>query len=109
MKHITQAENAVAGWENLSADKRADLLAAGVPHPAETSEERRCRVKRALGLFDDQDLEALTGSTQDTLTRHRVKGTGPRPSRVLRSVFYSADDVRDWILRHRDAETISPR
>ena len=103
------AEDVVTGWEGLSPDKRADLLAAGVPHPAETSEERRCRVKRALGLFDDADLEALTGSTQDTLARHRVKGTGPRPSRVLRSVFYSSDDVRDWILRHRDAETGSAK
>lgn len=89
-------------WVKLPATTRAELLMAGVPFPTETTEERRCRVKASLDLLDDGDLQALADVTADTLAKKRVDGTGPRPVRVLRSVFYHVDDVRDWVLRHRD-------
>lgn len=90
-------------WAALPVSTRAELLRAGIPFPGETQEERRCRIKAALGLFDDEDVAALANTTGDTLARHRVKGTGPRPIRVLRTVFYAAEDVRSWMMAHRDA------
>lgn len=90
-------------WATLPVSNRAELLRSGVPFPGETSEERRCRVKAALGLLDDADIQALGDVTADTLAKKRVNGTGPRPVRVLRTVFYTLEDVREWILRHRDA------
>lgn len=90
-------------WERLPVSARAELLKAGIPFPSETTAERRCRVKAKLGLMDDDDLKALADVSDDTLARRRVNGTGPRPIRVMRAVFYAADDVRDWMLRHRDA------
>ena len=90
-------------WAKLPVSARAELLRNQIPVPGETAEERRCRVKAQLGLFDDNDLMALADVEDHTLARHRVKGTGPRPIRVMRSIFYTAEDVRDWMLRHRDA------
>lgn len=92
-------------WANLPPQTRAELLRAGLPFPGETAKEARCRLKAKLNLLDDDDLKALTGCGDDVLVKRRVSGTGPRPIRVLRSVFYSADDVRDWLLRNRDALT----
>lgn len=100
MIHVTLED---LEWAKLPISTRAEMLRAGVPFPSETNEERRCRVKAALGLFDDADLTALANVTDDTLARYRVKGTGPRPIRVMRSVFYTVDDVRSWMLAHRDA------
>ena len=90
-------------WEHLPVLARAEMLKAGIPFPTETALERRCRVKAKLGLMDDDDLRALVDVSDDTLARRRVNGTGPRPIRVMRAVFYAADDVRDWMLKHRDA------
>ena len=90
-------------WASLPISARAELLRSGIPFPGETAEERRCRVKAALGLLDDEDIQALGDVTADTLAKKRVNGTGPRPVRVLRTVFYHVDDVREWVLRHRDA------
>ena len=90
-------------WMDLSIETRAELLRSGVPFPSETAEEKRCRIKARLGLFDDEDLKALADVSDDTLAKKRVSGTGPRPIRVMRSIFYAADDVKDWMLRHRDA------
>jgi hypothetical protein len=97
------ATDNTADWAALPVSSRAELLLSGTPFPGETAEEKRCRLKAALGLFDDDDLMALTGSGEDALIKRRVNGTGPRPIRVLRQVFYTADDVRDWLNRNRDA------
>jgi hypothetical protein len=92
----------IRDWDALPVSQRAELLKAGVPFPGETEEERRCRVKARLGLLDDGDLGALTGNGEDALARHRVNGTGPTPTRVMRSVFYFAEDVASWMKNHRD-------
>ena len=89
-------------WDTLPAHLRAELLRAGFSFPSETEEEARHRLKRQFDLLDDSDLTALTGASADTLARHRVNGTGPRPVRIMRTVFYQRADVADWIAQHRD-------
>ncbi len=87
-------------------DIRARFLAEGRPFPGETETEARCRVKAALDLLDDTDLQALTGCGEDALARHRVNGTGPTLIRVLRAVFYKRADVISWLERNRDAAIV---
>ena len=82
---------AVAGWPVVFEDRK--IRAAG-------------RVKAALDLLDDADLQALTGCGEDALARHRVNGTGPTPIRVLRAVFYRRADVVSWLERNRDASSV---
>ena len=62
----------------------------------------RCRLKRDLNIYDDDDLAALLDKSHDTLARLRVNGKGPPPIRVARQVFYDRDDVLAWVRRHRD-------
>ncbi|SFM11279.1 hypothetical protein [Shimia aestuarii] len=93
-------------WRELDVHTRADLLLQGVPFPSETATETRCRLKRDLGLYDDDDLAALLDKSHDTLARMRVKGTGPTPIRVVREIFYDRQDVHDWIKRHRDGGAV---
>lgn len=90
------------GWTVLPASTRAELLLQGVPFPSETASEARCRLKRDLQLYDDDDLAALLDKSHDTLARLRVDGTGPLPIRVGRTIFYDRKDVHDWVRRHRD-------
>ncbi|WP_425044161.1 helix-turn-helix transcriptional regulator [Primorskyibacter sp. S87] len=92
-----------AAWQALDVNARAELLLQGVPFPSETATETRCRLKRDLSLYDDDDLAALLDKSHDTLARMRVKGTGPVPIRVAREIFYDRDDVHAWIKRHRDS------
>ncbi|RBW56815.1 hypothetical protein DS909_08915 [Phaeobacter gallaeciensis] len=91
-----------AAWQALSADARANLLLQGVPFPSETATETRCRLKRDMCLYDDDDLAALLDKSHDTLARMRVNGKGPTPIRVAREIFYDRQDVATWIKRHRD-------
>ncbi|MGX9350093.1 hypothetical protein ACS3QZ_02730 [Shimia sp. W99] len=46
-------------WQGLNVQTRADLLLQGVPFPSETATETRCRLKRDLQLYNDDDLAAL--------------------------------------------------
>ena len=64
------------GWQDLAAQSRAQLLLQGIPFPSETPSEMRCRLKRDLQLYDDDDLCALLDKSADTLARMRVEGTG---------------------------------
>ncbi|SMP35306.1 helix-turn-helix transcriptional regulator [Shimia sagamensis] len=96
------ADGTHEAWQQLDVQARADLLLQGVPFPSETATETRCRLKRDMGLYDDDDLCALLDKSHDTLARMRVKGTGPTPIRVVREIFYDREDVHDWIKRHRD-------
>jgi hypothetical protein len=91
-----------AGWAELSPETRAQLLLQGAGFPGETATEIRCRIKRDLKLYDDDDLAGLLDKSIDTLVRMRVKGTGPAPIRVAREVFYDQADVHAWIRQHRD-------
>ncbi|MEP3329361.1 hypothetical protein [Sedimentitalea sp.] len=93
---------AATGWAALSASTRAELLLQGVPFPGETPTEARCRLKRDLQLYDDDDLSALLDKSHDTLARMRVDNKGLLPIRVGRTVFYDRKDVHDWVRRHRD-------
>jgi hypothetical protein len=103
---MLNTEEAVAAWASAPLDIRARFLAEGRPFPGETEAEVRCRVKAALDLLDDTDLQALTGCGEDALARHRVNGTGPTPIRVLRAVFYRRTDVISWLEKNRDAATL---
>ncbi len=92
------------GWHDLMPSERVLLFAEGLAFPGETEDERRCRLKNQLGLLDDADLAALLGCTEETLAKHRVKGTGPRPIRIARNVFYLREDVEKWLRQNRDIE-----
>lgn len=96
-------------WLDLPVELRAELLKAGIGFPGETPTEAACRVKAQLNLLDDEDICALCGVTEATLEKHRVSGTGPRPIRVLRRVFYTVEDVREWMLRQRDVAVVAPK
>ncbi|SDK79207.1 helix-turn-helix transcriptional regulator [Aliiruegeria lutimaris] len=100
--NTTEDADPNAGWTDLPMAQRVDLLRNGIPHPGETSEEARCRLKHSLGFVDDSDLVNLLDKSADTLARMRVNGTGPVPIRVAREIFYDLADVRAWMLRHKD-------
>ncbi len=88
-------------WTALDLAQRAALLKEGKTFPGETEEEAKARLKNAMDLLDDNDLIALLGTTEATLARHRVQGTGPKPVKVMRQIFYLRSDVMKWLEQHR--------
>lgn len=97
---------AIEAWSALNVQTRAELLLQGVCFPGETASEARCRLKRDLQLYDDDDLVALLDKSHDTLARMRVNGKGPTPIRIARQVFYDREDVHRWVRRHRDVVVV---